>query len=696
MTHATDSESAPKHTNRLIHETSPYLRQHAHNPGDWYPWGEEALRRARDEDRPILLSIGYSACHWCHVMERESFENEATAALMNRWFVSIKVDREERPDLDSLYMAAVQAMTQHGGWPMTVFLTPDGTPFYGGTYFPPEARHGMPGFPTVLEAIAETYCDRRGDVTAQAAQVRQFLEQSNRARPARAEFLAPELLDQAAANAARQFEPRFGGFGRAPKFPQAMLMEFLLRHWRRAGDDRALEMVEFTLEKMARGGIYDQLGGGFARYSTDERWLVPHFEKMLYDNALLARVYLHAYQATGKPLYRQVVEETLDWVVREMTGPEGGFYSTQDADSEGVEGKFYVWTPDQIAAVIGAADARAFNALYDVTPHGNFEHASILHLDREPGEVAWELGMTPDELAALVARARPALYQAREQRIHPGRDEKVVTSWNGLMLRAFAEAARVLERDDYRQVAERNAAFVLGQMRQEDRLLRTYKDGRAHIAAFLEDYALYAAGLLSLYEATFERRWFDAARTMADQMVELFWEPRDEAFYDTANDQEQLVTRPRDATDNAMPSGNSAAAEVLARLAVFTAEPDDRRRATAVLRGAGEQLAQYPTAFGHLLEALDFTLSTPKEVVILGDAKAADTQALLRVVYGRFLPNKVVAGAERDGSDAETVMPLLEGRVRVNGRATAYVCEHFTCQMPTSDPLELKRQLASS
>ncbi len=552
-------ESAPKHTNRLIYETSPYLRQHAHNPVDWYPWGEEALRRAREEDKPILLSIGYSACHWCHVMERESFENEQIAALMNQHFVNIKVDREERPDLDALYMGAVQAMTQHGGWPLTVFLTPDGVPFYGGTYFPPEPRHGMPGFPQVLLAVADAYRNRRGDVVAQAARVRKFLEQANRSLPGRQDLLQETLLSQATTAALRQLDPRYGGFGGAPKFPQPMTLEFLLRAWKRWSDPQPLHAVELTLEQMARGGIYDQLGGGFHRYSVDARWLVPHFEKMLYDNALLARLYLHAYQATGKVLYRRVAEETLDYVVREMTGPHGGFYSSQDADSEGVEGKFYLWTPEEVAAVLGERDARAFNALYDVTPQGNFEHRSILHLERPLDEVAAELGMAPAELEAVVAWARPKLYAAREQRVRPGRDEKVITAWNGLMLRAFAEAARVLERPDYRGLAVRNAKFVLGTLWQNGRLLRTFKDGQARIPAYLEDYALYSGGLLTLYEATFDPRWFRAARELADQMLALFWEPGDEAFYDTGHDQEQLVARPREVTDNAMPSGNSAA-----------------------------------------------------------------------------------------------------------------------------------------
>ncbi len=684
-------ESAPKHTNRLIYETSPYLRQHAHNPVDWYPWGEEALRRAREEDKPILLSIGYSACHWCHVMERESFENEQIAALMNQHFVNIKVDREERPDLDALYMGAVQAMTQHGGWPLTVFLTPDGVPFYGGTYFPPEPRHGMPGFPQVLLAVADAYRNRRGDVVAQAARVRKFLEQANRSLPGRQDLLQETLLSQATTAALRQLDPRYGGFGGAPKFPQPMTLEFLLRAWKRWSDPQPLHAVELTLEQMARGGIYDQLGGGFHRYSVDARWLVPHFEKMLYDNALLARLYLHAYQATGKVLYRRVAEETLDYVVREMTGPHGGFYSSQDADSEGVEGKFYLWTPEEVAAVLGERDARAFNALYDVTPQGNFEHRSILHLERPLDEVAAELGMAPAELEAVVAWARPKLYAAREQRVRPGRDEKVITAWNGLMLRAFAEAARVLERPDYRGLAVRNAEFVLGTLWQNGRLLRTFKDGQARIPAYLEDYALYSGGLLTLYEATFDPRWFRAARELADQMLALFWEPGDEAFYDTGHDQEQLVARPREVTDNAMPSGNSAAVETLLRLATFTGNAEYQRPAATVLRSLAEQLRQYPTAFGHLLEALDFYLSTPKEIVVLGPQPREDTQALLRTVFQRYLPNKVVAGA--DGPSSQVVVPLLDGREPLDGRATAFVCERFTCALPTSDPAVLASQL---
>ncbi|HLL78835.1 MAG TPA: thioredoxin domain-containing protein, partial [Ktedonobacteraceae bacterium] len=562
---AADSNREHSYTNRLIHETSPYLLQHAHNPVDWYPWGPEALQRARELDRPILLSVGYSACHWCHVMERESFENEAIAAEMNAHFVSIKVDREERPDIDAIYMQAVQALTGQGGWPMTVFLTPDGRPFSGGTYFPPRDRQGMPGFPRVLAYIADVYQNQREKVEQQANTLADHLRKRSsaplrgREGDARAGGLPLVVLEEASRALAADFDPVHGGFGNAPKFPNTMSLEFLLRtHLHRVRGEIGskatrpeLEIVETTLRSMANGGIYDQLGGGFHRYSTDVEWLVPHFEKMLYDNALLSRLYLHAYLVTGDAFYRRIAKETLDYVAREMTSPEGGFYSTQDADSEGEEGKFFTWTPAEIDAALSSKIATLFKSYYDVTERGNFEGKNILRVPREAREVAQSEGVTLERLQEALRQGRETLFQVREQRVHPGRDEKVLTSWNGLMLRSFAEAARYLDRADYLTIAERNAEFLLATVQRDGRVLRTYKDGRAHLNGYLEDYTYLADGLLSLYEADFQPRWFVEARRLMDAAITLFADEQNGGFFDTGSDHEVLVSRPKEVMDNA-------------------------------------------------------------------------------------------------------------------------------------------------
>ena len=681
--------------NQLINETSPYLLQHAHNPVDWYPWGEEALRRAREEDKPILLSIGYSACHWCHVMERESFEDPEIAAMMNEHFISIKVDREERPDLDSLYMNAVQALTGSGGWPMTVFLTPDGRPFYGGTYFPPVDRGGMPGFPKVLLGVAETYRGRRGDVVQATQQLVSHLQHLAQV-PRSLDPLTPDVLHQAYQQLAQSFDFEHGGFGAAPKFPQPMVYEFVLRYYHLTKSPRGLEMVEMTLQKMAYGGIYDQIGGGFHRYSTDPYWLVPHFEKMLYDNALLSRLYLHVYQATGNPLYRRIVEETLDYVLREMTDPAGGFYSTQDADSEGVEGKFFVWTPREIESVLGTDLAALVSGYFGVTDSGNFEEKNILNVPVGPESFATEAGVGQEELEAAIARARPLLLEERERRVHPARDEKVLSAWNGLMMRSFAEAASILRREDYLKAAEANASFLLRELRQDGRLLRTYKDGRASLKGYLEDYAFVADGLLALYEAGFDRRWLDRARSLADDMVELFRDGDQDGFYDTGEDHEALIVRPRDLFDNATPCGSSVAVDVLLHLSVLTGDGEYARRGAGVLRSMQQHMARAPMGMGHWLCALDFYLSTPKEVAIVGDRSAPSTQALLEVLYGRYLPNKVVAGADDSGlSHDHAEIPLLQGRGTIDGQPTAYVCQNYVCQLPVTEPEALASQLDS-
>lgn len=683
----TNEDGTPKYTNRLIDETSPYLLQHAHNPVEWYPWGEEALARARVEDKPVHLSIGYSACHWCHVLAHESFENEATAELLNENFINIKVDREERPDLDAIYMNAVQMMTGSGGWPLTIFMTPDGRPFYGGTYFPPVDRYGMPAFPRLLVAIADAYQTRRSELDHSAGELVGQLERLDKIGRQEGE-LEIAILDEAASQLQRSLDPKYGGFGGKPKFPPSMTLTFLLRHYRRTREEGALRGVELTLEKMARGGIYDQLGGGFHRYSVDEKWLVPHFEKMLYDNALLSRVYLDAFLATGNPFYRQIATETLDFVRREMTGPEGGFYSSQDADSEGEEGKFFVWTPREVAALLGEEDARLFCRYYDVSEAGNFEGGSILHVDEELAPIAKLMGVTKERLTEAVERGRSVLFTAREQRSKPQRDEKMLTGWNALMLRSFAEAARVLGRSDYLEVAVRNADFLLTHLRRDGRLLRTYKDGESKLNGYLEDYAYLIDGLLALYEATFDQRWFVEARALAERMIEGFWDAEDGGFFFTSSDHEQLITRTKDFYDNAIPSGNSVAAHVLLRLSLFTGEERYRRLAEEILRLLKNVLLRAPSAFGHLLCGLDLFLAAACEIAIVGDPAAEETKALLAEVFGSYLPNKVVALAAP--GDLRQEIKLLENRNQIDGHATAYVCRNFYCEAPVTTPERLK------
>jgi uncharacterized protein len=679
--------------NRLATETSPYLLQHAGNPVDWYPWGDEAFERARATDMPVLLSVGYSACHWCHVMERESFEDAETALLMNELFVNVKVDREERPDVDAIYMTAVQAMTGRGGWPMTVFLLPDGRPFYGGTYFPPQPRHGLPSFRQVLQAVAAAYRERRGEVEQSAGGLHDALAASM-GMLAPVASLDASLLDEAFRRVAGSYDAEQGGFGSAPKFPQPMSLEFLLRYHARTGDAHALSMVHHTLDRMARGGVYDQLGGGFHRYSVDARWLVPHFEKMLYDNALLAKLYVHAFQATGDVSFRGVAAEVLDYVRREMTSPEGGFHSAQDADSEGEEGRFHVWTAEEIDAALGVVDGALVRRWFGVSQGGNFEGRSILHVGRAVAEVAREAGVEPRQLEDAIARGRAALYDVRAQRTWPARDDKVVTSWNALMLQAYAVSAQVLGRDMDLAAAVRNAEFLLRELRPDGRLKRTWRDGEARIDAFLEDHALLADALLSLYEATFDPRWVGEARALADEVLDRFWDDGAQVFHDAAAGGEPLIVRPRSVDDNAVPSGNSAATLMLLRLAALTGEVKYERVAVAVLRGMAGLVERAPLAFGHLLGALDFHLAAPREVVIVGDARADDTRALLDVVRERYRPTTVLALRNpARAQEADALVPLLAGRGAVEGRATAYVCSRFTCRRPVTDPATLRREL---
>ena len=678
--------------NRLINETSPYLLQHANNPVDWYPWGEEALEKARTEDKPILLSIGYSACHWCHVMERESFEDTNVAALMNRSFVSIKVDREERPDLDSIYMQAVQALTGQGGWPMTVFLKPSGEPFYGGTYFPPEDRGQMPGFPRLLRAMDEVYRTRRSDIDNASAQLVDRLRQTSRMK-SQSDLLHKDLLEEAFLHLSPGFDEENGGFGGAPKFPQPMIYDFLLRYFHSSRNPKALNMLNLSLEKMALGGMYDQLGGGFHRYSTDSYWLVPHFEKMLYDNALLSKLYLHAYQSTGHELYLRIVQETLDYVLREMTSKEGGFYSSQDADSEGEEGKFFVWAPHQVEEVLGREDAEIFCAYYDITSTGNFEGSNILNVPLDTDAVVDQVDVDPDVLEEVLHEGKEKLLEVRNRRIAPDRDDKILTAWNGLMLRSFAEAAATLGRQDYRDAAVANADFVTRHLQKDGRVLRTYKDGQARLNGYLEDYSFLTDGLIAVYELTFDSRWLDEAQRVADGMIALFWDQEDQVFYDTGKDHETLLVRPRDIFDNAAPCGSSVAADALMRLALLTGNEEYRNFAAAVLRSMGPMLSQYPNGMGRWLAALDFYLSEPKEIAIVGSKDSPEVKAMVEVIHGQYLPNRVLAATEQGDPAGSHSMPLLRHRTMVSGAPAAYVCHNYVCQLPVTDPGDLARQL---
>ncbi len=682
-------------TNRLINETSPYLLQHAHNPVDWFPWGEEAFALARRDQKPVLLSIGYSACHWCHVMEHESFENEAIARLMNENFVNIKVDREERPDLDQIYMSAVQMMTQHGGWPMTVFLTPDAVPYYAGTYFPPEDRYNMPGFPRVLISVAAAFKERKDDIAETAESVLEGLKRSTSVVEAN-ESLAVNLLDSAYRGIMKTYDAINGGFGGAPKFPPAMTLEFLLQTFYRTSEERALEVVRNTCLKMANGGIYDHLGGGFHRYSTDARWLVPHFEKMLYDNALLSRLYLHYYQLTKESWARDVAEDILNYVVREMTDQTGGFYSTQDADSEGVEGKFFVWGVEELEQLLGKSEAALFGEYYNITREGNFEDANILNITADVSEFAERKQISVSQLQATLANARQVLFATREKRVKPARDEKVLTAWNGLMLASFAEAGAILDRPDYTEVARHNARFVLNNLRREGLLLRTYKDGQARLNAYLEDYAFYSHGLLTLFQTTGELNWFVEARALCDVMIAEFWDDSEGAFFFTGNSHEQLIIRAKDFFDNATPSGNSVAAEVLLQLAALTRNEDYQRRAITILRTTANGVLRYPSAFGRILCALDFHLGAPKEIALIGPQDSPQTKTLANVIWQQYLPNKVVAQGSPEDKKAEEILPLFQGRLTLSNDATVYVCENFTCKNPVSEPEELAALLSQT
>jgi uncharacterized protein YyaL (SSP411 family) len=676
--------------NRLSKESSPYLQQHSDNPVDWYPWGSEALDRARAEDKPILLSIGYAACHWCHVMAHESFEDEKTAQVMNEKFINIKVDREERPDIDAIYMQAVQALTGHGGWPMTMFLLPDGSPFYGGTYYPPEDRQGLPSFRKILNAVADAYVKKRGDISKTSEQIKQIYKAAEQ-RAQSAGALSAHTLELAYRGLAQQYDGRNGGFGGAPKFPSTMCLDFLLRYSKRTGTGYAQEMALESFRKMARGGIYDQVGGGFHRYAVDAIWLVPHFEKMLYDNALLTRVGAHLWQATHDAEVRRVTEETVEWVAREMTSPAGGFYSSLDADSEGHEGKFYVWDDSELNQILGD-DSTLVKQFFGVTQAGNFEGKNILFRLNPASAVAARAGIAETEVDRIVGSARTKLYDERAKRVWPGRDEKVLAGWNGLMLRGVATAARAFGRTDFRELAIRNAGFLEREMVRDGRVMRSHKDGITTIPGFLEDQAAVALGFVSVYELTFDERWVQLAALIAEKMVEFFWDDSTGAFYDTARDAEKLITRPRDVTDNAIPSGNSLAIELLLHLSELTGDSEMKRRATFALETLGPTMISYPMAFGHALGAADMSVNGAIEVALSGSPGEKSFQILGSALGERYVPSLVLAG----GESGKTALALLKDRPTLKQVATAYVCRGYVCDAPTDDRNVFGEQLGNA
>src|SRR5438477_1089199 len=679
-------ESKP---NRLAAETSPYLLQHAHNPVDWYPWSEEAFARARAENRPILLSVGYSACHWCHVMERESFEDENTARLMNELFVNVKVDREERPDVDDVYMKAVQMLTGRGGWPMTVFLTPDGKPFYGGTYFPPVDRHGLPGFPRLLEAVARAYRDRPDEVARSVDRILSALEGAEQPRPSD-EAPDPSLVRRAAEGLLGAVDRHRGGLGGAPKFPHPAVFQLFLRQRRAAPRSDLLDAVLLTCRRMAQGGLYDQIGGGFHRYTVDAQWRVPHFEKMLYDNAQLPRLYLEAFQVTGDRWLRAIAEETLDYVLRDLRHPEGGFYSATDADSEGEEGKYFVWTPAEVARLVDPNDVDLVCRYWDISEEGNFDGKSIPHVTLTVEQVARMFGRSPAEGAAALERARTRLLAARGERVPPARDEKILASWNGLMIGTLAEAGRVLRTPRIVGAACAAAEFVWTRMRSGGNLLHGWAGGGAKHGAYLDDHAFVASALLDPYEATGDRVHLERTRELAAELDARFHDGAGGGYFFTAHDEERLIARSKPGADGSLPSGNAVAAHVLLRLHHLTGEAGHRARAEEILRLYHDEAAENPFGHATYLQALELYLEGPLEVVVVGRRGAADTDELWGEVARAYLPHRVLVATEP--GDADPPAPA-RARPPVDGRATAYVCRNFTCSAPVTRADELARLL---
>ncbi|MFI5366907.1 MAG: thioredoxin domain-containing protein [Candidatus Binatia bacterium] len=676
----------PNHTNRLIHETSPYLRQHAHNPVDWFAWGDEAFATARRDNKPILLSVGYSACHWCHVMEHESFEDEDTARLMNELFVNIKVDREERPDVDHIYMNAVQMLTGRGGWPMTVFLTPDGKPFYGGTYFPREDRYGMPAFRRILLGVAQVYREKPDDVQKTIGQLMDGLQHAEGSQPSAAPLDAG-LVRDAAAGLSRAYDATHGGLGQAPKFPNEAAFELFLRVHCSSGERRYLDMALHTLRQMARGGIYDQLGGGFHRYSVDEHWLVPHFEKMLYDNAQLVPLYLAAFQLTGDHFFAGIARDILGYVTREMRSPEGGFYSTQDADSEGEEGKFFVWDVAEVRQILGEEVAEIVCRYWDITDVGNFEHRNILHVTLEIEQIAKMFRRDVEETRRLLADARAKLFAAREPRVKPGLDDKMLAAWNALMISAYAKAAEVFGDERHRQIAVDAVAFIESKLARSARLLSTYKDGVAKLNGYLDDYAFFVAALLDVFELVQDRRYLERAVALTDAMIAHFWDAAAGGFFFTSDDHEALIVRSKPAFDGSIPSGNSVAVRNLLRLYHYTERSDYLERAEATLRLYAGQMRAQPFGFANMLCAVDFYTQKPREIVVVAPT-TADRDTLLQQIRQLYLPNRTLAVI--DPSRTEHLPSLLRGKGQIDGKPTVYVCHNMTCSAPVTTWVELQ------
>ncbi|HWR41803.1 thioredoxin domain-containing protein [Sporomusa sp.] len=685
-----------KHVNHLANEKSPYLLQHAHNPIDWYPWGEAAFTKAKEEDKPIFFSCGYSTCHWCHVMERESFEDDEVAALLNNYFVSIKVDREERPDVDHIYMAVCQAVTGQGGWPLTIVMTPDKKPFFAGTYLPKHAMWGRPGLLEVLSMLKEQWDQNRDKIE----EIGEKLAQSLKQQPVKTEKgqLSQTTLESAFSQLLSDFDPTYGGFGTAPKFPTPHNLLFLMRYWRRSGDKKAIAMVVKTLDAMSRGGIYDHLGYGFARYSTDNKWLAPHFEKMLYDNALLCYAYVEAYQCTGDPDFARVAEEIITYIMRDMTSPGGAFYSAEDADSEGVEGKFYVWTPQEIIALLGTELGELFTDVYNITPNGNFEHGeSIVNLiQHDLYDYAAKHNLDINELEAKMAEAREKLYQAREQRVHPFKDDKILTAWNGLMIAALAKAGRVLQREDYTQAAEQAAEFIFAKLTAEDgkRLLARYREGNAAYLGYVDDYAFMLWGLLEVYETTFAPKYLRQAIALSKDLKQLFWDMENGGFYFTGNDGEELLLRQKEIYDGAIPSGNSVAALVLLKLGRLTENAEYTAMVEDMFKYFSAEISHYPRAYTYFLLALDYYLTPPSHIVIAGEKEDPNVQAMLALAGQSFMPETtVIYNNPVYQADNWELVPVAAGQGAISGRATGYICENFTCQRPVQTVEEFKQVL---
>ena len=678
-------------TNHLVGSNSPYLLQHVNNPVDWFPWGEAALEKARQEEKPIFLSIGYAACHWCHVMAHESFEDPSIAEIMNQYFVNIKVDREERPDLDGIYMSAVVAMTGQGGWPMSVFLTPDGHPFYGGTYFPPVRRYNMPAFRDVMLSVVRIWSEDRERIFNTGDQIIKHIQASNQVVGDESIPLSELSLEQAVTTLDQSYDWKYGGWGKAPKFPQPMAIEFLLRRAAQ-GDNRALEIATHALMAMAKGGMYDVVGGGFSRYSTDDRWLIPHFEKMLYDNALLSNAYLHAYLLTGNVFYQQVCESTLDFVIREMTDSSGAFYSSLDADSEGEEGKFYLWSLAEIKQIlVDQRDIDLFVTAYGLTDNGNFEGKTVLQRADNDPYLAERYQIDHDQIAPHLSALHGKLLKARELRVRPGTDNKALTSWNALMLVSFSEAARYLDRSDYHLMAIRNGRFLTRVLMENGRLLRSWRAGKSNHKGFLEDYASLIIALISLYQTDPEPFWFETAFNLAKKMIDHFYDPMG-GFFDTGEDHEILIIRPKDIQDNATPSGNALAAIALLYLSTLQGMGDWRDIAVRAILQVQKFVTQYPLAFSQWLCALDLAVSPNWEIAILGNPDLIETKALFRAVWSRFRPNSIVASSPFPSP--ESTPNLLKDRPLLNDQPTAYVCRSFTCSQPVNKPAELLLQLS--